>query len=55
MKRILPDYNIHIGIKDKKVVCVDFQEVLKNEPHLSYDEIRRMVIDCLRDSVKEME
>lgn len=47
MQVVKPDYFIHIGIKDGRVVSTDWSEVIKNLPPMDNDKMMKTVINHL--------
>ena len=47
VQQVKPDYFIHVGIKDGKVVSTDWGDVTRQEKHVTTEELLTQVVQYL--------
>jgi hypothetical protein len=52
---IQPDYTLHVGVKDGKIVSTYWGELMLHHPTLSEKEVKREVSRLFREAAKRVE
>ena len=55
IQTIKPDSKIYIGIRNKKVICIDWKEIMDEKLYTTNTKMQKGVIQYLKDAIKMLE